>query len=403
MFPKFLLIMLRHPVKTFFKENSVLALSITIALAILLRFNLFYFKSGDFIHFLNPWYNFILENDRFSALEYNFSNYNPPYLYLLVIVSYVFPHLPNVWAVKLASIVFDFLGSFWVYKIIQLQYPQGKKPFLAFVIVLFTPTVFINSAYWGQCDMIYTSFLLGCLYFVCINKEILSLTFFALALSFKLQAVFFAPFLFVLILKKRLHWQSCLIIPIVYCATLFPAWFAGRSLKDLLLIYVNQFGTYHSLTMNMPNIYQFISNDYYDLFSKLGLIFTLLLVLILVISIYRENKLLTQKDLIQVVFISMFIVIFFLPKMHERYFFPVDVLSIIYAFYFPRAWFVPVVVVGSSLFSYSDFLIAKRIVSQHVLALILLALLIRLIYNFKQTYFDDSNASIESTVKFRSL
>ena len=155
--------------------------------------------------------------------------------------------------------------------------------------------------------------------------------------------------------------------------------------------------------MNMPNIYQFIPNDYYDLFSKLGLIFTVVLVLVLATSIYRGNKLLTQNNLIKVVFISMFMVIFFMPKMHERYFFPVDILSIIYAFYFPRAWFVPVLVVGSSLLSYSDSLIEKRIVSLHVLALILLLLLIRLIYDFKQTYFDDSNASIESTVKFRSL
>ena len=101
-----------HPQITsqrFLKSPSIFAIVIPIFLAILLRFNLFYFKSSDFIHFLSPWYHFILENGRFSALQYNFSNYNPPYLYLLVIVSYLFPTVPTVWAVKLASIIFDFL------------------------------------------------------------------------------------------------------------------------------------------------------------------------------------------------------------------------------------------------------------------------------------------------------
>lgn len=87
------------------------------------------------------------------------------------------------WAIKLASIIFDFVGAFWVYKIVQLVYPKGQKALLAFIILLFTPTVFINSAYWGQCDMIYTSFLLGYLYFISINKEVLALTFFAISLS----------------------------------------------------------------------------------------------------------------------------------------------------------------------------------------------------------------------------
>ena len=181
--------------------------------------------------------------------------------------------------------------------------------------------------------------------------------------------------------------------------SLLPAWFAGRSFTDLLLIYVNQFGTYRSLTMNMPNLYQFISNDYYNLFSKLGVIFTLVLVCVLALSIHREKKLLTQDNLIQIVFISMFLVIFFLPKMHERYFFPIDVFSILYAFYFPKYWFVPVVVVGSSLFSYSDSLLGERMVSLHVLALILLALLIWLIYAFKQSYFDQSTVSIEKSLE----
>jgi Gpi18-like mannosyltransferase len=381
----------RNKLKLLDYDLGILIVIISIVIAIILRFNLFYFESGDFTYFLNPWYDFILENGRFFALKENFSNYNPPYLYLLVIASYLFPNLPNIWGIKLVSIPFDFFGAFWVYKIVKLNYPKGNKPRLAFIITLFAPTVFINSAYWGQCDMIYTSFLLGCLYFISVNRQILGLSFFAIALSFKLQAIFFIPFLFILFLKNRLKWYSFLIIPPVYFTTLIPAWLAGRPFKELLLIYFNQFDTYNSLTMNFPNLYNFISKNYYNLFSKLGLIFTLLLIIIFSISIYQKKQALTQKNIISIALISTFMMPYFLPKMHDRYLFTVDMISIIYAFYFPKYWFVPIVIMGSSLLSYTDFLMGKRLVSHHVLAVILLALFITLLYHLKKTYFDNSN------------
>jgi hypothetical protein len=66
-------------------------------------------------------------------------------------------------------------------------------------------------------------------------------------------------------------------------------------------------------------------------------------------------------------------------------------ISIIYAFYFPKYWFVPIVIMGSSLLSYTEFLMGKRLVSLNVLAVILLFLFISLLYHLKKTYFDNSN------------
>ena len=39
--------------------------------------------TSDYREFLLPWYRFILEHGRFTALGLNFSNYTPPYLYLI--------------------------------------------------------------------------------------------------------------------------------------------------------------------------------------------------------------------------------------------------------------------------------------------------------------------------------
>jgi Gpi18-like mannosyltransferase len=43
---------------------------------------------------------------------------------------------------------------------------------------------------------------------------------------------------------------------------------------------------------------------------------------------------------------------YLLPKMHERYFYPTDILSIIFAFYFPEYRWVAISVQLASFFSY---------------------------------------------------
>jgi len=52
---------------------------------------------------------------------------------------------------------------------------------------------------------------------------------------------------------------------------------------------------------------------------------------------------------------------YFLPAMHERYFFLADVLSVVAAFYVPRRlWPVPLLVQFASAFSYVPFLAGRR-------------------------------------------
>jgi Gpi18-like mannosyltransferase len=56
---------------------------------------------------------------------------------------------------------------------------------------------------------------------------------------------------------------------------------------------------------------------------------------------------------------TMFVVLapFFLPSMHERYFYLADVLSVVVAFHHPRRlWPVPLLVQFASAFSYVPFL-----------------------------------------------
>ncbi|MET9274426.1 hypothetical protein [Kribbella sp. NPDC003557] len=47
------------------------------------------YRSGDYLRYLGPWSTFIETHGGFRALEHEFSNYNAPYLYLMVAASYL--------------------------------------------------------------------------------------------------------------------------------------------------------------------------------------------------------------------------------------------------------------------------------------------------------------------------
>jgi Gpi18-like mannosyltransferase len=352
------------------------------ALAIFIRLNFIEVRSFDFQSFLELWYGFILENGKFWALKYDFSNYNPSYLYLMVLVSYLFPNLSSLYAIKLISITFDFISAFFVYKIVAVKYPTNRLPTLAAIVFLLTPTVFINSASWGQADGIYTSGLLASLYFILIQKNILALICFGLAFSVKQQAVFLSPLILLLALRRMIPWYTLLIVPSVYFLMLVPAWVAGRPLQELLLIYINQGNTYQKLTMSVPNLYQWISNDFYDIVVPLGLLFAAIVVLLFITRIYRSGVGFNPDLIIKIALLSCLLIPYCLPKMHDRYFYPADVLSVIFFFYSPKHWYVPILVVYTSLFCYMVFLLGIRMVSLPFLSLVMSGVIFTLVYQF---------------------
>lgn len=369
-------------------ENHII-LTIAILIALYVRFSLRHFESRDFKVFLEPWHNFIIQHGGGNALKYNFSNYNVPYLYLMVIGTYIFSGLSKVFAIKLISIVFDFVCAFFVYNLVHLKYPVCKLPIIAFITVLFAPTTFLNSSYWAQCDIIYTPGLVACIYFLCIQKKIMAFVSFGLAFSFKLQALFMTPFLLLLLLKKSVSWKSFILIPAVYLVTILPAWFIGRPISDLLLVYLEQTSRKKLLVQNAPNLYQFIPialrGESYTIFLIMGLLLTLTALFMLLVSVYKSRANVSKELIIQLALTVALLVPYLLPKMHERYFFGADIISIIYGYYFPIYFFVPITIGMVSLFSYFPFLINMTIVSLKVLAIILGFTIIIVFHHLAQT------------------
>jgi Gpi18-like mannosyltransferase len=350
--------------------------------------------TSDYKAFSN-WYDFIVNNGGFNALKYNFSDYTPPYLYLIVIASKIYSNLPRVVAIKLITIPFDFICAFFVYKIVRLHYPKNKLPIIAFLTLLFAPTIFINSSYWGQVDMIYTSLLIACLYFIAIGSKVTAFICFGIAFAFKQQAIFMFPFLIMLGAKGIVSWWFFLIIPATYLITMVPAWIAGRPIKDIFVIYFNQSQTFQSLTLNSPNLYQWFPAEFYNWLFPLGLIATVIIVAVIIFWIYKSNFIMTVPLLIQLALLSVLVMPYFLPKMHERYFFPADVISIIYGFYFPDYFFVPVAINLISLFSYFPFLLGSQIGSFKILSIILGAIILLVFKHLHQTIQIQKSSFIE--------
>ena len=342
-----------------------------IALAIALRVSLLDFTTLDFRDFHSAWYDFIRNNGGVWALRSSFSNNTPLYQYLLVAANTA--GLSALQAVKLIPSCFDFVTAYFAYRIVRLRYPAGSIALYAFLVVLFVPTVVLNGSFWGETDMLYTSCLVACLYFLLTKKNVLGLIAFGLAFSFKLQAMFLAPFLLILLFRRIVPWKYFLLVPAVYGVTLIPAWVVGRPLPELLQIYLGQTDTYRALAMNAPTLYQWFPNDLYDILYPAGMIWGAVMVFFCVVLGSKSRAPLTGERLIAWATLSVLIVPYVLPKMHDRFFFPADVFSVLLAFYVPRLFVVPVVVCAVSFFSYFPFLFGYEVIPLRYLAIVLLA------------------------------
>ena len=351
-------------------------LIIGIALAIAIRYSLLNFQSIDYTVYTRHWYAFI-KSHGFSAFGQNFSNYNPPYLYLLYIIIRFFPNLSALTATKLPSIVADFVCAGLAYKIVSIKYPESPISMFAIFAILFAPTIVLNSAFWGQADALYTVALIACIYLLLIKQPALAIVFFGVSMSFKAQAIFLLPLLFALLLRREIPWKDLLIVPLIVFLSLAPAWLAGRSLMDLISIYPSQASQYQQLSMHAPSLLSLIPNSgrFYPYFYPAGLILTISVALLLSVLIYKSHADLTPSLLIELSLISVMIMPLLLPKMLDRYFYPADVLSILFAFYFPSYFYIPIGMGIISFFAYQPTLFGTEPVASPILAIGIIVLL----------------------------
>ena len=337
------------------------------------------YESGDYINHLGPWWNFIRDNGGFAALRHEFSNYNPPYLYLLAAGSYLDPWVRDLTVIKGIGFFFDLLLAFFVLLAVRLRYPPPSLlPAGAALAVLFAPWVFLNSAVWGQADSTYVAFLAGSLYFLLAGRRAWAFLFFGLAFSFKLQAIFFAPPLLWLLLKGEARWREALLSPLAFALSLLPAAWIGRPLSELLSIYPAQTNVSRALADTGPGLYHwfFISGEWAPLFVGAAAIALLLVTDFLV----RSGRAIGERLTLLATFAAL-LAPWILPHIRERDYYPAETLSIVLAFFCPRYWFVPVTLSLIATIGYLQYLLwwgGSNPVPEHWLSLGVLSLIVAL-------------------------
>ncbi len=298
-------------------------------------------ESGDYINFLSIWYEAYQQGSLKDALNaiVEVSNYTPAYNYFLIILARL--NINSLYGIKYITLIFSFLLAFITTKLIAYL---KKSPFnyFIFVNIMLLPQILVEYSMWGQCDAIYTFFAILSFYYALKKKSKLSFLFLGLSFAFKMQFLFIVPIIFVLLLIKDsnnqhyLKWKDIWIAPVMYAINLLPV-LTGTNVLDLLLVYVNQTTYDPRICANCPNICYFYSllgvvnaTDNIPLLVFEIILTLVLLVLILILAIkYYIKYNLTKEDLIFFSVIFSFVMVFFMPKMMERFYYIPSLLAIV--------------------------------------------------------------------------
>ncbi len=243
---------------------------------------------------------------------------------------------------------------------------------IAYAVVLLLPSVVLNSAAWGQCDSIYTAALLACVYYVMEDRQYAAVTAFSIAFVFKLQTVFLAPFLLLMLLRHKIHWRSLLIFPAVYLVCHSSRRADGAQLHGSAHRLLPAGAPVQLISMYLPNLSVWYPKDTPVLAGHIIALLAVLLTLAAVFYFRRLDFDLTDDMVVSLALLSVLFVPYILPYMHERYFYPADILSVIFAFYFPEKFYVPIITVLSSTYVVCHNLFNTHFVHIKVLSVLML-------------------------------
>lgn len=355
------------------RKNLFFMLVITI-LSIIARMSGREFVSGDASAFLLPWFETIRNNGGIASLGMQVGDYGIPYQFLIAIMTYL-PFNP-LYTYKFLSCIFDFgislLGAKFVY---DLYGKKSKNLFcLVYSVLLFLPTVILNSSVWAQCDAIYTFFALLTLYSFYHEKFTRAFIFLGAALAFKLQAIFIVPFLLIyyiterkfnLITFSRKSTKICggniWITILVFELASLPGFLRGRSLLDPFRIYLYQSGECLEMWLNFPTVWVLLGNNYETLHT-IAVLLTITILGIGLFQIINNGLKLSETDnFLYILAWSVWTVLLFLPAMHERYAYPLDIILVIYAFYNHKMFKYAAIAELCSLITYGNFLFGNGI------------------------------------------
>ncbi len=326
-----------------YKNANFIVMLAATAIALFAKFRVITYPTQDIVGYVFNWMDEI-STVGFSKFYTVNADYSPLYLFFIGLLTlipkgsvvdisgYTF-NLNWMTALKGCYYIFDILNAFAIYLIISRVSGSKHKATVGYVIMTALPVQFINSAVWGNADCIYVCFLLYALYFALCQKGELTCLMFGFALANKMQALFLAPFLVYLILRRRIKFSNLIYAPIAILVSFLPAYVCGAGFAEPFAFYSRQLNGYSKLTLGCPNFWQLFAfrESSVDIINRGAVYIGLLLIGAIFAVVWLRMIDSSDENLLCIAIFLIGVTVFFLPHMHERYFYLVDVLVVAYA------------------------------------------------------------------------
>ena len=320
-------------------RRQTLVMAGVLVLALLVRLLLLSHVTLDYQDFLSKWVEHFRQHGGFAALRDPVGNYNVTYLYLLAFLSYL--PFPDLYGIKLFSILFDLLLAWGGYRLAKRLSDREWAPAAAFSVLLLLPTVVLNGSCWGQCDSVWAALCVLALACALEDKPWRSLILLGLAFSFKLQAIFIIPLWLPLWIRGKVRFRHLWAFPAAFLAAISPALLLGKPLKDILGVYLGQTSdsmAWGTLNYNSPSVFTLFpyGTQFPPTAPKLAILWAFLFMAFILFLLLRSPRRITDRSWVLAAACLSLGIPFFLPYMHERYFFLGGVLLAVWASIRPR-------------------------------------------------------------------
>ncbi len=304
--------------------------------------------SPDYEFYYKSWVEFYREKGIIKGLSSAPGDYYVPFNLIYAFCS-LLPCEPWV-PLSIIPCICEFVSAYFIYRIFYLLTGRKHHSMFAGVMTLFLPFVIFNGALWKQVDAIYTVFLVISVYMLLKQRYRAALIWYAVAFSFKLQAIVFLPLFLILYINEGYNSYDRVVkdsgtkgfsileflwIPVIYLIAGLPEVLCQHGLRATYLAYFYQSQELSSEGYGMvsyfPNLYNFGLDDYDQLLSGAAVLVLLSVLIILAITCYKYRSNIDRNRVVYIAIWSAWTCYMLLPGMHERYDYPMLLLLTPYA------------------------------------------------------------------------
>lgn len=343
------------------------AILITV-ISLIARFSVSLYPTWDVVGYVFKWMTNIKEVGiaNFYTIE---SDYSPLFLFLVGLYTFLptgelitlnnYTFYQNwMYYVKGTYFAIEIVIAVGIYLLVKAITGDKKSAWLGYIIFLCLPVQFFNSAVWGNADSMYFACFVFVLYSLVRNKGGWAFFLTGICFGLKLQAVFVLPFLVYLIVSGKLQFYKLILLPLGLLTTFLPAYFCGAGFLEPFQFWIKQIGGYSLLTLGCANIWHLINlnGDAINQFSTGATLMGLLLIGLFTAIVFARKIHLTKENLVTVGVFLIGIVPMFLPHMHERYFYALDVFIVVYCLITKKHYWLIVLMQLSSGIAYHNYL-----------------------------------------------